>query len=57
MNIEDRQQAVHVPQGTLTLSLPERNAASVSRSHFENSPAGIFTGIDSSHYLVSYDVG
>jgi len=40
MNREERQHAVQVPQGTVAPPFPDRNDASVSRSHSEKSPAG-----------------
>ena len=48
MNIEERQQPLHAPQGTSAAPLPERSEASVARSHAEKSPAGMPVSASSS---------
>jgi hypothetical protein len=40
MNMEERQQPLHAPQGTSAPPLPDRNVASVPLSHIEKLPAG-----------------
>ncbi|MGA2047258.1 MAG: hypothetical protein ABSG96_06175 [Terracidiphilus sp.] len=44
MNIEDRQQPRHAPQGTSAALFPDRNEFSVTRSHAEKLPAFKSTG-------------
>jgi hypothetical protein len=43
MNIDERQHAVQVPQGTAGPPFPDRNEASAPRSHSEKLPAGTIT--------------
>jgi hypothetical protein len=40
MNMEERQQPRHVPQGTSAPPFPDRKEASVERRHSEKLPAG-----------------
>jgi hypothetical protein len=52
MNIEERQQPLHAPQGTSATSFPDRNEASVLYSHAEKSPAGVVEALSLPLFLL-----